>query len=68
VTYEQDRGLELALFGDDRAHEFDEWVGRRLADWAPAQIFAFERWLLDEGQFEFVAAVREAWRQRASAA
>jgi hypothetical protein len=44
--------------------DFDAWVRRRLTDWQTAQILAFEHWLLDEGHFEFVPAVHEAWRER----
>jgi hypothetical protein len=44
--------------------DFDQWVRRRLSDWQTAQVLAFEHWLLDEGHFEFVPAVHEAWRRR----
>jgi hypothetical protein len=47
-----------------RERDFDEWVRRRLSGWQTAQILAFEHWLLDEGQFEFVPAAHEAWRRR----
>lgn len=47
--------------------DFDRWVCERLADWPSKRILEFERWLLDEEQFEFVAAVRKAWRQRTEA-
>jgi hypothetical protein len=46
------------------ARDFDEWVRGRLSDWQTAQILAFEHWLLDEGHFEFVPAVHDAWRHR----
>jgi hypothetical protein len=39
-----------------------------LADWPTVLVLDFERWLIDEGRFEFVPAVQEAWRQRSSEA
>jgi hypothetical protein len=47
-----------------RDRDFDRWVRERLSSWPTEQILELERWLLDEEQFEFVPAVREAWRQR----
>ena len=44
--------------------DFDLWVRERLADWPTALVRELERWLIDEGRFEFVPAVQETWRQR----
>jgi hypothetical protein len=48
----------------NREREFDLWVRERLSDWPTEQILEFERWLLEDGRFEFVPAVHEALRQR----
>jgi hypothetical protein len=50
------------------ARDFDRWVCERLADWPSERILEFERWLLDEEQFELVAAVRTVRRQKTGAA
>jgi hypothetical protein len=55
---------ESTVLSDARLRDFDEWVQRRLWDWPAARILAFERWLLDRGELEFVAALRAALRQR----
>lgn len=49
-----------------RDRDYDQWVRERLSGWPSAKIREFERWLLDEEQFEFVPAVREARRQRSA--
>jgi hypothetical protein len=56
-------GIEAA-----RGRDFDAWVRGRLADWPTARIREFERWLLDNGEIEFVSAVRVALIHRESAA
>jgi hypothetical protein len=53
-----------AVWGPD----FDDWVRRRLADWPTARIRQLERWLLEQGEIEFVRAVRGAVAERESAA
>lgn len=60
-------GLDSTL-GDARERDFGIWVSRRLSHWPLTRILAFERWLLEEGQLEFLPAVRDALLQRASAA
>ena len=47
-----------------REREFDDWVRRRLSDWSTEEIRAFDRWLLDESEFEFVTSVRRAWMRK----
>jgi hypothetical protein len=42
---------------------FDEWVSRRLSGWSPTEIVGFERWLREQGEVEFLPAVREAGRR-----
>jgi hypothetical protein len=54
----------INLPGIGTQREFDLWVRERLADWPSALVQDFERWLIDEGRFEFVPSVQEAWRQR----
>jgi hypothetical protein len=56
--------LEVSAMSEERAREFDEWVRRRLAGWSTGEIAAFDRWLMDESHFEFVASVRRAWMHR----
>jgi hypothetical protein len=51
-----------------RGRDFDAWVRRRLADWPTARILELERWLLEQGEIEFVRAVRGAVSHRESAA
>jgi hypothetical protein len=57
--------VESAALSDEQAHAYNEWVARRLADWSVMELQALEHWLLHESHFEFIPAVREAWRQRA---
>jgi hypothetical protein len=45
-------------------HEFDLWVREGVSDWPTQQILDSERWLLEDGRFEFVPAVHEALRLR----
>lgn len=49
---------------EKREREFDDWVRRRLSDWSTEELRAFDRWLLDESQFEFVTSVRRAWMRK----
>jgi hypothetical protein len=53
-----------APWSEDRTRDFEAWVGGRLADWTTTEMRAFERWLLDESEFEFIPAVRAALRQK----
>ena len=48
--------------------DFDDWVRRRLAYWPTARIRQLERWLMEQGEIEFVRAVRGAASHRESAA
>jgi hypothetical protein len=61
-------GVEATALSDARLRDFDEWVERRLWDWPSARILAFERWLLDRGELEFVPSLRAALQERESAA
>jgi hypothetical protein len=47
-----------------RETEFNLWVGRQLAHWPTRLILEFERWLLEEGDAEFLPAVRAALWER----
>jgi hypothetical protein len=58
--------LESSALSEDRARDFDEWVARRLSEWPAADIRMLDAWLLEESHFEFVPAVRAAWRARVS--
>jgi len=52
-----------------RERDFQLWVAHRLAGWPTSRILDFERWLLDEGQLEFLPAVRDAlWENRRACA
>jgi hypothetical protein len=55
--------MSVAL-SEDRARAFDDWVARRLSGWSPAEIRAFDEWLLAESHFEFIPAVRAALQER----
>ena len=55
--------MSVAL-SEDRARAFVEWVARRLSGWSPAEIRAFDEWLLAESHFEFIPAVRAALQER----
>jgi hypothetical protein len=55
--------MSIAL-SEDRARAFEEWVARRLSGWSPADIRAFDEWLLAESHFEFIPAVRAALQER----
>lgn len=48
----------------ERERDFEAWVRRRLSEWSSTEIRAFDHWLLDEMNLEFVPAVRAAWRQK----
>jgi len=58
----------VAVRTEARRLDFDDWVLRRLSDWPSAQIHQFETFLLDQGEIEFVRAVRAVLRHRESAA
>jgi hypothetical protein len=63
VSQKLDR-LDEAALTEEREREFDDWVRRRLSSWSTDEIRAFDRWLLDESQFEFVTSVRRAWMRK----
>jgi hypothetical protein len=48
----------------ERERDFEAWVRDRLSEWTYAEIRAFDGWLLDEAHFEFVPAVRAAWKRK----
>ena len=58
--------VQKTALTDEQTLAFDEWVGRRLADWSVEDIRAFERWLLDDCRFEFIPAVRKVCTTRSS--
>jgi hypothetical protein len=60
-------GLESSALSDEESRAFEEWVGRRLADWSAEEIRGLERWLLDDCRFEFIPAVRKAWTEASAA-
>jgi hypothetical protein len=63
VAQERDQlAVELAALSAERERDFEAWVRVRLSDWTSAEIHAFDRWLLDESEFEFIPAVRAAWK------
>ena len=67
--WEERETVEIAVRrGDVRRRDFDDWVRRRLSDWPSAWILQFERWLIEEGEIEFVRAVRAALQHRNTAA
>ena len=49
---------------EERERDFEEWVSRRLSGWSAAEISAFDRWLLDESEFELIPAVRATLKLR----
>ena len=59
-----DLEAESAAWTADRERDFEAWVRGRLSDWTTVEMRAFERWLLDESLYEFIPAVRAAWRQK----
>jgi hypothetical protein len=56
--------FESVALSDERGRDFDQWVTKRLSSWPTADIRAFDGWLLAESHFEFIPAVRAAWRSR----
>jgi hypothetical protein len=59
--------LESIALSDERTHDYNDWVARRLQGWSVAELQALEHWLLHESHFEFIPAVRAAWSERAVA-
>jgi hypothetical protein len=47
-----------------RERDFHDWVSQRLGGWPTGLILDLERWLLDEGEFEFIPAVSEVLADR----
>jgi hypothetical protein len=56
--------VEPAELSEERGRDFEEWVRRRLSGWSSTEIWAFDRWLLDEAHFDLIPAVRKALSDR----
>jgi hypothetical protein len=59
-------GISHPIETVDRDRDFATWVAWRLADWPTSRILELELWLLDEGETDFLPAVRDVLWKRTS--